>query len=65
MQSVVEVWRRLEAFLTSGIAGSEFTPAQAADRHRADLGAGLDDTACDAVADRPCAGAPRLRYWDA
>ena len=26
MQPVVELWRRFEAFLTSGIAGSEFTP---------------------------------------
>jgi small-conductance mechanosensitive channel len=26
MQSVIELWDRLEAFLTSGIAGSEFTP---------------------------------------
>ncbi len=26
MQSVTELWGRLEAFLTSGIAGSEFTP---------------------------------------
>jgi len=26
MQSVIEVWGRLEAFLTSGIAGSEVTP---------------------------------------
>ena len=28
MQSVVEGWGRLEAFLTSGIAGSEFTPVR-------------------------------------
>ena len=26
MQSVIELWSRLEVFLTSGIAGSEFTP---------------------------------------
>ena len=26
MQPTVDLWRRLEAFLTSGIAGSEFTP---------------------------------------
>ena len=26
MQPFAEGWRRLEAFLTSGIAGSEFTP---------------------------------------
>ena len=26
MSSVAEAWRRLEAFLTSGIAGSQFTP---------------------------------------
>ena len=26
MSSAAEAWRRLEAFLTSGIAGSQFTP---------------------------------------
>ena len=26
MQSIIELWGRLETFLTSGIAGSEFTP---------------------------------------
>jgi hypothetical protein len=49
MQPVAELWRRLEVFLTSGIAGQRVHSAEAADCYHTDLGADLDHTARDPV----------------